>query len=147
MQVNFYGPQIPSALRRESFVTATVCRLQACRPRGWRNQEGQIMPATLLLAPPDFQTFLRPWASGCQLDDCKFQSGINFKNLKGQVVEMCNRQVCLLLSVRIVSYYFGGSKLVKFLAKIEHTTVIWMVQQCPKNHCSVKKDFSSAESV
>ena len=47
------------------------------------NQEGQIMPTTLILAPPDFQTFLRPWASGCQLDDCEFQSGINFNNLKG----------------------------------------------------------------
>ena len=25
------------------------------------NQEGHIMPTTLLLAPPDFQTFLRLW--------------------------------------------------------------------------------------
>ena len=24
-------------------------------------QEGQIMPTTLLLAPPEFQTYLRPW--------------------------------------------------------------------------------------
>jgi hypothetical protein len=25
------------------------------------HQEEQIIPTTLLLAPPDFQTFLRPW--------------------------------------------------------------------------------------
>ena len=36
-------------------------------PRFWQinspylNQEEQIKPAILLLAPPDFQTFLQPW--------------------------------------------------------------------------------------
>ena len=27
--------------------------------------------------------------SGCQYDDCLFKSGLNFANLKCQVVEMC----------------------------------------------------------
>ena len=57
------------------------------------------MPTTLILAPPDFQTFLRPcicFVTGCSEKDC-FKIGGN-----GNKGKLCTLNISLACAVRIL---------------------------------------------
>ena len=74
IQENIFDKPNLCTWSHDPFVPLQACRSLGCRvchgtPRFWQiskpflNQEGQFMPTTLLLAPSDFQTFLRPCLS------------------------------------------------------------------------------------